>query len=57
MEAIRRRYPKTKMAVHRRRHLAKWAVWNRYTRFKGLLWLQFHVLPKPYYWHKRKDNE
>ena len=51
-ERIRKRYDKGLMATHRRRHLRKWAVWNRYEAFRGRLYLGFKILPRRYYWHK-----
>ena len=53
-EQIRKRYPKTKMAVHRRRTMRKWAVWNRYEGFRARVAVDFRVLPRRYYWHKKK---
>ena len=53
-ERIRKRYPKTKMETHRRRMLRKWAVWNRYEGFRARVAVDFRVLPRRYYWHKRK---
>ena len=52
-EGIRKRYPKTKMAVHRRRTMRKWAVWNRYESFRARVRHGFKVYPKRYYWHKK----
>ncbi|QGH72175.1 MAG: hypothetical protein [Caudovirales sp. ctOwN3] len=56
MERIRKRYDKSLMATHRRRHLRKWALWNRYEAFQGKLYVEFRVLPKRYYWHKKRDS-
>lgn len=53
-ERIRKRYAKTKMAIHRRRMLRRWAAWNRYESFKARLYVGFKVKPRRYYWHKKR---
>ena len=52
-EQIRKRYPKTKMAVHRRRTMRKWAVWNRYESFQARVKTGFKVYSRKWYWHKK----
>ena len=52
-ERIRKRYDKGLMATHRRRHLRKWALWNRYESFRAKMSIDFRVLNKRYYWHKK----
>lgn len=50
---IRRRYPKTKMASHRRRFLPAWV---RYTQYKAFIDRQkWGRYPSIYYWHKKNS--